>query len=88
MGITGSLTGAVIFGIIAGRMFVELDGTLSDVKMPRRALCIWSNPSSGGYLVLPYEKIHCLTLDTTVCDRARGLKKLWVVPRLYYQPQG
>ena len=69
MGIFGSLTEAIILGIIAGWIFIKLDGTLSGIRSREGAL--YTAAALQGYLILLYETYR-LTLDIAVFDRERG----------------
>ena len=69
MGILGSLTEAIILGIIAGWIFVKLDGTLSGIRSREGAL--YTAAALQGYLILLYETYR-LTLDIAIFDRERG----------------
>ena len=69
MGILGSLTEAIILGIIAGWIFVKLDGTLPGIRSREGAL--YTAAAIQGYLILLYETYR-LTLDIAVFDRERN----------------
>ena len=68
MGIFDSLTEAIILGIIAGWIFIKLDGTLSGIRSRESAL--YTAAALQGYLILLYETYR-LTLDIAVFDRER-----------------
>lgn len=69
MGIAGSFTEAVSLGIIAGWIFIKLDGTLSGIRSRQGTLHIAA--SLQGYIILLYE-IYRLTLDITLFHREKS----------------
>ena len=71
MGVFGSLTEAVALGIIAGWIFIKLDGTLSGIRSREGAL--YTAAALQGYLILLFET-HRLTYDITLFDRERSEK--------------
>lgn len=69
MGIIGSLAEAASLGIIAGWIFLKLDGTLSGIRSREGAL--YAAAALQGYLILLYETYR-LTIDITLFDRERS----------------
>ncbi len=69
MGLLSSLTEAVILGIIAGWIFIKVDGTLSGIRSREGAL--YTAAALQGYLILLFETYR-LTLDIAVFDRERS----------------
>ena len=69
LGVLGSLTEATILGIIAGWIFIKLDGSLSGIRSREGAL--YTAAALQGYLILLFETYR-LTLDIAVFDRERN----------------
>ena len=69
MGILGSLTEAIILGIVASWIFLKLDGTLSGIRSREGAL--YTAAAIQGYLILLYETYRP-TLDIAFFDRERS----------------
>lgn len=69
MGIVGSLAEAATLGIIAGWIFLKLDGTLSGIRSREGAL--YTAAALQGYSILLYETYR-LTLNITLFDRERS----------------
>ena len=69
MGIIGSLAEAVILGVIAGWIFLKLNGSLSGIRSREGAL--YAAAALQGYLILLYETYR-LSSDIALFDRERS----------------
>jgi hypothetical protein len=65
MGMVGSLFEAVLMAVIAGWIFLQLDGSLSGIRS--RQGCLYTAAALQGYLILLYETYR-LTIDIQLFD--------------------
>jgi ABC-type multidrug transport system ATPase subunit/ABC-type multidrug transport system permease subunit len=77
MGMTGSITEAIIMGVVTGWIFLSLGSDQSGIRSREGAL--YSAAALQGYLILMYE-CYRLSIDIELFDRENGEGVVGVVP--------